>query len=310
MENKDKNTPNIPAKSSGTSSNKTVFIAVISVLAIALAVMAYLFLNKNKQLEESGIELKGAYDQLDSISQELEIKIVEIEKLGGDITELEEVKAQLEKEKEDLWKSKKYSDSQLKRFQAKVEGYRELLVAKDEEIAKLQKVNEELEVENRTLKSEKVNLEQNITELQEEQDALTEKVTIASKLLAENIKVAALNKKGKEKKGVFKVRHLDKLKVDFNIAKNDVAPIEGKTIYLRISDANGEVLFDIEKGGGTLMLDGQETFYTLKQEILFDNTEQNISFLYDKDSDYLPGDYTMAIYTDGYQMGTQKFSVK
>jgi cell division protein ZapB len=98
--------------------------------------------------------------------------------------------------------------------------------------------------------------------------------------------------------------------VNFTIAKNDVAPVSGKEILMRISDDNGNVLFDVARGSGTFELDGKETFYTAKQEILFDNTQQAISFLYNKGSEYLPGRYVMEIFTDGYLMGSKSFRVK
>jgi cell division protein ZapB len=98
--------------------------------------------------------------------------------------------------------------------------------------------------------------------------------------------------------------------VKFNIAKNDVAPVSGKEILMRIIDDNENVLFDVARGSGTFTLDGKETFYTAKQEILFDNTQQEVSFLYDKGSEYLPGRYVMEIYTDGYKMGSKSFRVK
>ena len=54
----------------------------------------------------------------------------------------------------------------------------------------------------------------------------------------------------------------------------------------------------------------KEEFYTEHQEVLFDNTKQKISFLYDKGSDYDPGTYKMEVYTDDYLMGSSQFVVK
>ena len=79
---------------------------------------------------------------------------------------------------------------------------------------------------------------------------------------------------------------------------------------MRIIDDNDNVLFDVARGSGTFVLDGKETFYTAKQEILFDNSQQVVSFLYDKGSEYLPGRYVMEVYTEGYLMGSKSFRVK
>ena len=133
---------------------------------------------------------------------------------------------------------------------------------------------------------------------------------MASQLKAENISLVSVNDKGKEKEPPFRKRQLEKIKVEFTIADNKVAPIEGKKILVRVIDQNGQPIFDTTKGSGTFILNGKEEFYTSAQEILFDNTGQKLSFTYDKGSEYTAGNYLVEIYTDGYLMGTTRFEVR
>ena len=79
---------------------------------------------------------------------------------------------------------------------------------------------------------------------------------------------------------------------------------------IRIVDENGQVLFDVNRGSGTFLLNGKEEFYTESQEVLFDNTRQKLSFLYDKGSEYASGTYKLEVYTDDYLMGSSQFVVK
>ncbi len=295
------------AKKDG-SGRKMIYIIVALAVLLAGAV-TYLLVREN-YIKERNAELMVAYTRLDSISNQLDQKIQEIEMLGGDIEELTLVRDSLIQDKEQLMQSKVRTDKQMRRLRSRVEGYKELLVLKDVEIEKLKKVNEELVSENKELKTEKNVLSQNLRQAKQTQEKLSKKVAIASRLVAENIDIVAVNSRGKEKKGEFRARQIEKLKVTFNIAKNDVAPVEGKDIFMRIIDANDNVLFDVARGSGTFVLDGKETFYTAKQEILFDNTEQQVTFVYDKGSEYLPGLYIMEIYTDGYLMGKKSFKVK
>ena len=127
---------------------------------------------------------------------------------------------------------------------------------------------------------------------------MASKVAIASQLKAENIQILGLNDRNKERESPFRNRQLSKLKIVFNLAENEVAPIEGKKIMIRIIDENGQVLFDVARGSGTFMYNGKEEFYTAAQEILFDNTRQQLSFIYEKGSDYADGSYTLEIYAD------------
>lgn len=290
-------------------SNKTM-VYVVAVLAVLLVAALVVNFVREKNLRERNSELMVAYSRLDSIGSQMQQKMVEIEQLGGNIDTLRMIRDSLETEKESLLKSKTRSAKQIKQLKARVEGYRELLVMKDSEIKQLKKVNTQLVEENTELKTEQNTLHKTLRKAKETQDKLTEKVEIASKLEAENISVAALNSKGKARENEFRARQIAQVRVTFNIAKNDVAPVAGKEILMRIIDANDNVLFDVARGSGTFVLDGKETFYTAKQDILFDNTEQQVTFMYDKGSEYLPGRYVMELYTDGYLMGSKSFRVK
>lgn len=299
------NTPSPQPK----KSNKGLIIVVAILAVLLVSALIYNFIREDK-LKRTYTELRIASSQLDSIGNELDKKIIEIEQLGGNIDTLVMIKDSLEAEQEELKNVRDRSYKEINRLKSRVEGYRELLVMKDVEIAELKKVNEELVVENKELKTERNVLNQNLRDAEKTKEVLTEKVQIASRLEAENISIAALNDNGKAREDEFRARQISKLQVKFNIAKNDVAPVSGKEILMRIIDDNGNVLFDVARGSGTFELDGKETFYTEKQEILFDNTQQQVNFLYEKGSEYLPGRYVMELYTDGYLMGSKSFRVK
>ena len=189
-------------------------------------------------------------------------------------------------------------------------GYELLLKAKDEEIAQLKEINTELLSENTTLKTEKNVLNDSLSQLNESKEELVSKVAKASELRAENIQIFAINNRGKERESPFKARQAAKLKVVFNIAENEVAPVEGKNVLIRVIDGNGEVIFDVARGSGTFMLNDREEFYTANQQILFDNTNQQLTFEYEKGSEYESGIYRLEVYTEGYKMGSEEFEVK
>jgi len=310
MEEREQNSSENRGNSPVNKRNKrtvTWLIVGVAVLSITLIVV---FIFKQNTIRDQENQLLEAYENLDSISDQLDSKIVEIRELGGDVAELTKAKEELQAEKEELLENKRYTQRQLSKLRDRLDGYKELLVMKDEEIEQLKKINEELVSENTELKTEKNQLNVQLREAKATQTELNEKVQKASQLEAENIKVIAVNNRGKEREGEFRSRQVDHLKIDFNIAKNDVAPIEGKEIFIRIVDENDNVIFDVAKGSGTFMLNGEETFYTAKQEILFDNSQQQLSFIYNKGSEYESGVYDLEIYTDGYLMGNKPFRVK
>lgn len=289
----------------------TIIIALMAIIIIIQAIKIYLDSQEKHevitQLTSTEQELASTMQRLTEIRTELDQKIAEVKKLGGDFSDLQAAKDEIENE---LRRSKRATGKEIKALRDRVEGYELLLKNKDEEIEKLKTVNKELLTENKTLKTQKNVLGDSINRLSQTRQELATKVAIASQLKVENIRIVAVNDKGKERESPFKNRQLSQLKVDFNIAENSVAPIEGKKIMIRIIDENGQVLFDVARGSGTFIFNGKEEFYTASQEILFDNTRQKLTFLYDKGSDYPEGSYILEIYTDDYMMGRGEFTVK
>ncbi len=292
--------------------NKIIFVIVGMAIIIILQGLKIYFDSREKselKTEKTTIEEEYAVtlQKLEDLKVELDQRIAEITKLGGDVSDLEKAKEEIETQ---LKRQTRANGKVIKDLKDKVEGYEQLLKNKDEEIEKLQSVNKELFTENRSLKTEKNQLGDSINKLSQTKEELATKVAIASHLKVENMRIVALNDRGKERESPFKNKQVGQLKIEFNLAENNVAPIEGKKIMVRIVDQNDQVLFDVARGSGTFMFNSKEEFYTAAQDILFDNTHQKLSFLYDKGSDYAAGSYTLEVYTDDYLMGSGKFVVK
>lgn len=297
------------------SNKSTIIIALLSIIVIIQSVKIFMdFREKsalNATLQTTSTDLENTRQRLSEISTELDSKIKELEKLGGDVEDLKKAKAEVETQ---LKRNTAWSAKTVKELKDRVAGYEELLKLKDTELEKLKSLNNSLFSENKGLKSElqtqKVQLSDSISKLAQNREELAGKVEVASQLKAENIKVVSLSEKGRERTSPFRSRQLEKLKLEFNLADNKVAPIEGKKIYIRLIDENNQVVFDIAKGSGSFMLNGKEEWYTAVQEILFDNTRQKLTFVYEKGSEYAEGNYRIEIVCGNYQMGTAQFTVK
>lgn len=306
------NTENAAPESSPKRNNKVpVIIALMAIVIIIQAIKIYLDTKEKQEVRTQLItteeELATTMQRLSEISSELDEKIAQVEKLGGDVTDLQQAKSEIEDE---LRRNIRATGKEIKALKDRVEGYELLLRNKDEEIANLQSVNKELLTENRSLKTQQNRLGDSLNRLSQSKEELATKVAIASQLKAENIRIVSLNERGRERTSPFRAKQVEQLKIDFNLAENNVAPIEGKKIMIRIIDENGQVLFDVARGSGTFIFNGKEEFYTAAQEVLFDNTRQKLTFLYDKGSEYAEGTYALEIYTDDYMMGRGEFAVR
>ena len=98
-------------------SNKTLIIVVVSLAVLLVAAIVINFV-RERHIKERDLELKRAYDNLDSIGSEMDEKIRQIHDLGGAVDTLKMVRDSLEREKENLWNAKDASDKQMRRYRA------------------------------------------------------------------------------------------------------------------------------------------------------------------------------------------------
>jgi hypothetical protein len=196
---------------------------------------------------------------------------------------------------------------------AKINSSNNLIQEKDREILELRAANQQLFSENQDLRTTQAEIEEEVAELNIQKESLQAKVNVASMLKAENINIAAINSKGKERVETtkdFRNRFIERIKVSFNIADNKVAEKGPRNVYVQVLGPNSQPIFDVAKGSGTFMLNGGEQFYTVKQNMIFDNSGQELTFYYEKGSDYVSGEHVVKIYLDNYQIGSRNFTVK
>src|SRR5690606_17270670 len=111
-----------------------------------------------------------------------------------------------------------------------------------EEIARLKSDNEQLFTENTDLKTTQNRLTDTLSNVRSQIEDLSQKVAVASKLKAEQIKVSIINRRGKQKDDKddeFRARNVDKIKIDFKLGKNEVADRGNKDIYTRLIEPDG-----------------------------------------------------------------------
>lgn len=266
---------------------------------------------KEEVIKEKSSELTKATLSLDSMRRELEDKISQIKKLGGDTASIGLLKRQIERDLKNSKRKNFKSAAMIEDLKGRIEDYELQLAAKDEEIQKLKFENESLFADNKKLKNKIVQTEDSISRLSVSKAKLTEQVVMASRLRAEEIQVVAIDAKGRETfETEYRVRKLNKLKVNFKIADNKLAQIENKEVFMRITDPEGGYLYEIGSGGGVFSFEGRESPYTSKLSFLFDNKQPQLSFIWEKGSPYKTGTYFIELFCEGHRIGQSNFSVK
>ncbi|HAA10429.1 MAG TPA: chromosome segregation protein SMC [Cytophagales bacterium] len=291
-----------------------ILVSIIILLLIANGVKLYIDEQNRKEQQEFTesleTELQEKANELERLQVDLELKIQEIKKLDGDVSDLEILKNQLQIEINQARRDERMTKEQMEALTERVKGYEALLKVKDQEIAELKATNDILLSENSDLKATTDRLQDTISAITQTTEAMQAKIDVAARLRAENVRVIAVNKRGKERTEGIKNRHLETLKVTFNIAENSVAPKEAVDIFVRIIEPGGNVLFDVATTSGEFTVEGRGLLYTAKRTVLFDNTRQRLNFEYLKGGEYVKGEHTIELYCDDYFIGQSKFTVE
>ncbi|KQS33030.1 hypothetical protein [Dyadobacter sp. Leaf189] len=298
--------------------NNTGLLVGLILMTIIAAVFGYLYYNErtlstkqSADLETRVSELAASEIKLDSISKQLDARIQEVQGLGGDVEELQKVKASLENDRIALRKG----NANMGR---KIKEYESFLTKKDEEIAQLREENQQLISQNETLAQEKTELQtskqavaDSLSTVTAKNSELESKVTMAAALRARNVKVYAVSSKGKVREGEnVKAKRIDKVRVDFMLEKNPLTQTDNKTVYLRIIDPSGATISDTKTGSGVFDYNGQEQGFTISKDVAYTNSNQDVSIMYDRDAAFPSGKYTIELYSEGFSIGEGSFSVK
>ena len=302
---------------------------VAAILAVAVAVLGFLFFQQRAELtnQEATVmekvrEVASTRTKLDSISTVLNMKIAEVEKLGGDVEELNRMKTQLEADKVALSRSGKVETG---KYLAKIKQYETFLAEKDVEIAKLREENQllassndslnvqvgSLQTERQTLVQRQTELADSVTTFTAQNKELSEKVNRAAALKAQNFKVLAVTSKGKTRDDdSYKAKRVDKIKMVFDLPENPLTRQETKDIYVRVLDPNGAVLADDATGSGEFEVNGQETKFSTRESVAYLNNNQKVEVVYDNTAQFRPGKYSVELYAEGYRIGGGNFVIR
>lgn len=294
---------------------KILLIIFILILAGINGFQYYMHLENEKehasQITQKNEQIDGLVAKADSLIADLNQRKEELAKLGADTANLGAQIRELIVERDKYKKGYQGGWNKAARLQKEIDAKIVILKQRDDEIARLTAANAQLDSNVKVLQVEKTELNTQVTSLTDERDGLKKKVDIASVLRAENMSVTMLNAKGKEyEKQPFKGKKIDKLKIAFNLGKNDVAEVGTKPIAIRIVEPGGAALYDLATGGGSFTSNGKEMFYSAKQDIMFSNKNEKVNFMYAKGAEFKTGDHTVEIYEGESLIGKANFSVK
>ena len=287
---------------------KITFIAVSATLLIAAIILGVMLMDSRKQnvemqelfaLEKE--ELENEYSSFATQYDELQIRITN-DSLQD---KLEQEKLKTQQLLEELRQTKATDAAEITRLKKELKTVRAVLKSYVVQIDSLNRLNEELQKENKRVKARYSEASRKIDKIEEEKQNLTKKVSLASQLDAIGISFTPLKKNGKEAK---KIKDAKKIAIGFTIAKNITTETGEKTIYVRILKPDEDVL--AKNAGDLFTYENKELKYSIKKYIEYNGEEQQVNVYWDIEEFLQAGTYKVQIFADGNMIGSGSFNIK
>lgn len=294
-----------------SKSKRLALIVVIILLILLNGVFIYVW-NTNRVLKEESQKLllqkeveyqkavgelnlfKGKNAQLDSLVEAANI-------------ELAAKSSQLDS----LLQINKLSAQQIERFKrenGKLNYYKKLYL---EKIDSLIKANENLQVENKSLKAEIKTEQRRNEQLMDQNVNLTNKVALGAVLKVSGFSVEGIRmRSGGKEAPTTKARSVEKIKACFTLGENKVANRGNKNVYLRVITPEGSSLWIEDAGSGKFMAQGQETLYTAMATVDYQQEDLPLCIYWTKGTPFAEGTYKAEVYADGLLIGETSFTLR
>jgi chromosome segregation ATPase len=293
--------------------NKTskIILGVSIALILILGAFIYMQFSKISEAENQLVELTQVmeFEKQQSIEEyeklAMEYEEFYIETSNDSLLKLfDEEKQKVQQLLQELKTVKATNARRIKELQKELGTVRGVLKSYIYKVDSLNTVNDNLKKENVKVKKQIAEAQEIKRQLEEKTNELDAKINLASILEADNIQIKTLNKKGKATKSLKRITNIE---ICFQVLRNITAERGYKTVYIRIADANGEVLTTETK---TFEFEGKQLIYSAKKEIEYNGEDTPVCMYYKVTNPLQTGTYSIAIFAEGNLIGTTGIVLK
>jgi hypothetical protein len=284
--------------------NKGLIILLAVLLIGSIGMNFFLWNEKNKEITVMQTKVDTLVVNNTNLEVDVKSKVAELEVFRGKNDSLNHIIDQgvahinaMESEIATLKKQAKGNSAKKKELDAKVAELNKLTEEYLERI-------DQLVTENKLLKKENDDLTVNLSKANADKTDLEGKVTTASVLRTEYVKVTPMKKKFMSEKldETAIAKKVIKFNTCFSVMDNKVAPAGKKTVYMRIISPDGKVIGGPESSSGKFKnTKGEDVQFTTSKEIDYTGAKTDLCLEYNEQSKnlFVPGNYSVEIYVDG-----------
>ena len=282
---------------------KSLLIAAVAILVIAIIGITYLLFTEkqaNRELvQEFQLDKEDLENEYTRFAQQYdELKMTISNDSLAQLLDQEQLKTQ--RLLEELRTGNSTNATEIRRLKKELATLRKVI----NQIDSLNKLTEQQKLVIADVTKKYNQASQQISNLSEEKKNLNKKVTLAAQLDATNIRIEPRNKRGKVAK---KVKDVVKLAISFTVVKNITAENGERTIYIRITKPDNDVL--TKSASNTFPYENRTLVYSIKKYIEYNGEEQNINVFWDVEEFLYAGNYRVDIFEGGNLIGSQTFTL-
>lgn len=280
-----------------------IYFFIIALTAL-LATNLYFYI----KFRSSGEKLYTVTLQKESLEMELDRLEAELdnfytEELTGseELAKMESEARQTIANLRETLKDNSISEEDLNSAKQRVSALRDNVTILKTDVIELRVKNELLEKENERLNEQIAKSRDEIKGLTSENEALGDKIDIASYIKVSNLQLAGVHVGRRGNISLeTKAKRIDKLQINFSLADNELSSKGAKEVYIRVINPQGSL---IAEPNDVFHVHGEKLQYTQKEQISFTNNGEEYTFYWEEPDGFKKGAYTVLLYSNNAIMG-------
>ncbi|MBR5444129.1 MAG: hypothetical protein IKV22_07070 [Paludibacteraceae bacterium] len=291
--------------------NKNKYIAlIVGIVVLALCVCALVWMNLQQKTEIKEIveQMEFEKEQLEDEYEELAIQFdgYQTPDIHNDslVELLSQEKQRVQDLLEELRITKVTNARRIAELKKELATVRQVMVSYVHQIDSLDRTNKRLVKENQQVKQQYQEVARQAQQLEEERTQLAEVVSRASMLEISHFEMIALNKRDR-KTTIY--NQIQKLQFDYTIGRNITNKPGMKTLYMRITRPDGEVM---QKSlNDVFRFENSEIDYSISKEFEYAGEEISGSLYWLVEEILQIGWYNADFFVDGELIGSFPFQI-
>lgn len=290
-------------------SKQVIFIAVIAALVGVSAFLVWMNFQQKTEMKEMVELMEFEKEQLEDEYEELAIQFdgYQTPDIHNDslVELLSQEKQRVQDLLEELRITKVTNARRIAELKKELATVRQVMVSYVHQIDSLDRTNKRLVAENQQVKQQYQEVARQAQQLEEERTQLVEVVSRASMLEITHFQMITLNKRDR-KTSIY--NQIQKLQFDYTIGRNITNQPGMKTLYMRITRPDGEVM---QKNiNHVFRFENSEIAYSISKDFEYAGEEISGALYWRVEEILQTGIYNADFFVDGELIGSFPFEIK